>query len=173
MNNRMNEEMVETYRYPLLRNLFLLVLYVAFLIFLWHFPAPLIRDFFRTLFQSLLYVLAGVVLVGLTVLLFFTLLPNIELRTDVVESLEDLPERVLLEGRTLKVPALRDQQKHEQIGATLLDLSASMDVPWTAAVDDRAGVLTIFVGENSDIQWVVRTIQDTLRDAGFRAHYLK
>ncbi len=170
MNKRTNEEMVETYRYPLLRNLFLLVLYVAFLIFLWHFPAPVVRDFFRTLLQSLLYVVVGVVLVGVTVLLFFTLLPDIELQTDVVE---ELPKRTLLEGRTLKIPDLRDKRKHERIWDTLMEINVSMDDPWTAVVDDRANIVTIFVWEGTDIDQVVQTVQDELRTTGLRVQRLR
>ena len=105
----MNRE-TETYHYPWARNLFLVVLYVGILVFLWHFPLEGTRAFFRELMGGFLYLFAGLILLGVTALLIFSLLPAAPAEADAgfdFEALED-EEAFALEGLTLGVPAVRD-----------------------------------------------------------------
>jgi hypothetical protein len=170
--NHETYENIEAYRYPWIRNLFFVVLYVALLIFLWHFPAPAVRAFMRNLLQGLLYLLAGLALVGISVLLFIEILPRLELQTGLVESLEDLPDGTLFEGRSFKIPALKNPKNHRRIWETLTDLKASSDQTWTAVVDEDTGVLTVVLYEDTDIQQVLRSVKEGLQQAGFRTQNL-
>ena len=69
------DQEIENLRYPWLRNLFFVVLYAAILIFLWHFPTEGGRQFFQNLLWGIVYILAGLAVVGGAVLVFMLILP--------------------------------------------------------------------------------------------------
>ncbi|MGC9399625.1 MAG: hypothetical protein ACP5HM_10880 [Anaerolineae bacterium] len=164
----------EVYRYPWLRNLFLLVVYVALIIFLWNFPGEGVKVFFRNLLGGILYLLAGLVLVGLTLLLLIALLPAVpkswvpEEEDDEEPVHEMLPEEnvIVLTGRTLGVPKLRDPQYVRAVWDILAEVEASIDGECLVVVDDRVGTLSVSAENPRVLDDFVRDLSGRLQKEG-------
>ena len=183
----------EAQHYPWLRNLFFVVLYVAILIFLWHFPTEGGRQFFQNLLRGIVYILAGLAVVGSAVLVFMLILPvfpgmeedeeeddeyeeydedeDFPLidREDFRELLESLTadEMRLVEGRSVAVPALLHPEHAEEIWDILSDVIDTADEPCALIVDERAGIITIDGKEDEQVTTrLARDIRNRLREGG-------
>ncbi len=161
----------DTYRYPWLRNLFLLVLYVALLIFLWHFPLEGARLFFRVLMRGFLYLIAGLILAGGSVLLFLLFAPPLS----EYENMEDedidafLDEgMVLLPGHSLGIPQLRNPAQAQVVWEVLSEFENSTSEESVLIVDEQAGIVIL----SAEIAWeadeLLHQLSRHLVDAGFK-----
>lgn len=166
------EQETETYRYPWLRTLFLLVLYAALLIFLWYFPTETGRRFFRTLFEGFLYVGAGLVLVGITFLLFvfiMPVLPSPEVEDE--EDLEDFPLEVfpldVVEARSLAIPALLEPANAATVWDLLLEVSEQFGDLVIITVDEETGIVSVTAPDRSMATRMVRSIRKYMQRSGF------
>jgi hypothetical protein len=158
--------------YPWARALLILVLYVSLLLFLWHFPIPAVRTFFRNLVEGFAYVIAGVALIGLTVGAFFLIPPPFVARgVDEQEeaSTEDAAARCARFGRVLMVPALTDVRQRPEILDLLGDLVFELDSTGAFVVDEKAGAVTVVGDTNEDIETLLDEAQTRLLEAGLRA----
>ncbi len=164
------EQENETYRYPWARNLFFVVLYVGLLIFLWRFPVESMRVFFRDLMGGFLYLVAGLILLGVTVLLVITLMPPVFDDSEVGIGFDEFEDEDILtvEGRVLGVPALRDPLKVGEAWDSLRAFQENTDVPTALVVDERAGVIMIFSAEGWGDPQLVHDLSRHLVDEGFK-----
>lgn len=161
----------ETYRYPWLRNLFLLVLYVAFLIFLWHFPLEGVQLFFRDLMHGFLYLIAGLVLAGVTVLLFLLFVPPIPEYEDTYDEEDDafLDEgMVVLSGYSLGIPQLRDLSQADAIWEALRDFEESTADESVLIVDEQAGTVMLSAENIWAADELLHELSRHLVDAGIK-----
>ena len=176
----------EIQHYPWLRNLFFVVLYAAIVIFLWHFPTEGGRQFFQNLLRGIVYILAGLAVVGVALLLFMFILPvfpgmeedeeeedddeyeeydedegfPLIDQEDFLELLESLTadELRLVEGRSVAVPALQDPQRAEMVLDILHDMVDETDDQGTLIADRHTGV--IMVEGKGDEQAAARLLRD-------------
>ncbi len=180
----------QAYSYPWLRNLFLVVLYVSALIFLWHFPLEGVRQFVQELFRGCGYLLAGLLLGGITLLLLLSLVPSLPSEEEEIEEegaawrseeafdeFNELglpPEGLelflgvedgvgLTEGYAIGVPALADSQQADHIWEILYQVQEQFDERGTIIVDQGTGVVTLSSPDgNRDL---FRAVKKELRKA--------
>ncbi len=155
--------------YPWARALLVVVLYGALLVFLWHFPTEGGRTFFQGLFRGFLYVLAGLALVGIT-LLFFIFLPlparlirDIDKETDVSETdQEDEGVEVVNSGRAFMIPGL----KNAEAAVWEMLYAIEEDFKPTAAIclDTQSGVLIVTDDDPEEADFLIEEIRVRLRD---------
>ncbi len=164
------EQTEDRYRYPWLRNLFFVVLYVALLIFLWHFPLEGPQLFLRTLMRGFLYLLAGLVILGVTALVVLAILPPVE--EDLVSNSEFDPfldgEMLMLSGCALGVPRLKDSAKTEDVWQALESFQAQTEEPSTLMIDDQNGVLMLAADEPWLADDLLHELSRHLKDAGIK-----
>jgi hypothetical protein len=159
--------------YPWARSLLIIVLYISLLIFLWHFPAAGVQRFFRNLMTGFGYLLAGLALVGLT-LLALMLIPaplSIQSYEDMSEGDEDDWAPFTLPGRVMMIPALKNASKAPEIIDLIYDFAADHEITSTLLVTDVVhGALSVAADEDEDIAWILNGIKARLREADIRVH---
>lgn len=164
----MEEETVEPYRYPWARSLFLVVLYAAFLVFLWFFPVQNLRSFFQRLLIGFVYAGAALVVVIITFFTFTAVLPPIpapeEDADEVWDGAEAGPD--VLSGYAMAVPALMDPYKAERVWQIIDEIALDTTTFATITVDERTGIITVTdeVFEQ-DVEHLVHDIRARLREA--------
>ncbi len=188
------DQEIEVLRYPWLRNLFFVVLYAAILIFLWHFPTEGGRQFFQKLLWGIVYILAGLAVVGGAVLVFMFILPAFpeeeedeeydeyeeydededfslidqEGFRELLESLTADEMRVV-EGRSVAVPALQDPQRAEMVLDILRDMVDTADDPGTLVADRHTGVIMVEgEGDEQATARLLRDVRTRLRREGIK-----
>jgi hypothetical protein len=164
------EQNEDRYRYPWLRNLFFVVLYVALLIFLWHFPLEGPQIFLRNLMRGFLYLLAGLVVLGATALVVLAILPPAE--EELVSNSDFEPfmdgEMLMLSGYALGVPVLTDSARAEDVWLALERFQAQTEEPSTLIIDERTGVLMLAADEPWLADDLLHELSRHLKDAGIK-----
>jgi hypothetical protein len=168
----------------------ILVLYGALLVFLWHFPIPAVETFFRNLMRGFLYILAGLVLVLITVLvfLFFPFPPLPEAWVEGIEGMEEggneweedeyaewdeefpIPDVDITSmlARTLKLSNYR-LAEHENIIWEILDeVMITSDAMAFVAFDPMPGVITVTDLDPEETNELLAKIRERLKDEGFK-----
>jgi len=166
----------ETYRYPWARSLFLVVLYVAFLIFLWHFPLEGPREFFQTLLQGFLYILVGLglTLISLTLLMFVLPPPPLgaEDMPDEDMFLDDVPEdewvHLLTHGRALFAPGLRQTERTQAVWDVLDEIISEIDPICCITLDSESEIIAITGEDSEEAQLLFEEIRRRLRGIGLK-----
>ena len=162
----------EVYHYPWLRTVMIIVVYGALMVFLWHFPSTGGRTFFRTLFRGLLYVFAGVGVVGVTLLLLLFVLPSVSLPPeedgddedeDYVDA-EDIFIETVFPARAIVVPAFRNPETEPRVWETLYELEEELG--GVILADAYSGVVAVTEGGADDETYNIRVIRERLRRAG-------
>ena len=175
----------QDYSYPWLRNLFLVVLYVGALIFLWHFPVEGVRQFVQELFRGFGYLLAGLLLIGITLFLWLFIAPSSlsedeeevaveEWDEDLIENAGWVPEDFeallgtlngvgLFEGYTLGVPALSDPEQADRIWEILYQVQEQFGERGTIVVDQGMGVIALSSSDGG--RDLFRAVKSELRKA--------
>ena len=162
------------YRYPWARALMIVVLYGALLVFLWHFPTSGGRAFFQTLFQGFLYILAGLALVGVTVVffMFFPLPPRrVQDDKDILDGDEDTYEDGELFGgvfsaRSVLVPPFKNPDIEPRVWDILYNLQQELSPDCVIAADAQAGIIAVTDDDEAEADYVLREIRSRLRSAG-------
>ncbi|MCD4738132.1 MAG: hypothetical protein K8R89_02590 [Anaerolineae bacterium] len=171
----------QDYSYPWLRNLFLVVLYAGALIFLWHFPVEGVRQFVQELFRGFGYLLAGLLLMGITLFLLLFIAPSSPSEEEEVEEDEDLfedggwmPEDFeallgtlngvgLFEGYTVGVPALSDPEQADRIWEILYQVQEQFGERGTIVVDQGMGMIALSSSDGG--RDLFRAVKSELRKA--------
>jgi hypothetical protein len=164
----------KAYRYPWARALMIIVLYGALLVFLWHFPTPGGRAFFQALFKGILYVLAGLALVAVTVVFFlFFPLPFVpeklkdELGDDA--SLDDVQgdfAGAVLPARSLMVPAFKSPEVEPRIWETLYAFEREYQLESDILADAYTGVIAVTEDDEEEAEYILDEIRSRLKAAG-------
>lgn len=164
----------EPYRYPWARALMIVVLYGALLIFLWHFPTPGGRVFFQTLFKGFLYVIAGLVLVAITVI-FFLLFPIPFVPEKLKNGLEDdaYPDDdrddfvgAVSAARSLLVPAFKTPEAEPRVWETLYAFERDYQPDCEILADAFTGVIAITEDDEEETEYILDEIRSRLKAAG-------
>ncbi|HNT73760.1 MAG TPA: hypothetical protein PKH77_01940 [Anaerolineae bacterium] len=157
-------------RYPWARALLVIVLYGALLVFLWHFPTEGGRVFFQDLFRGFLYVIAGLLLVGIT-LLFFVFLPlparlleRIDSDADDVdEDAEDRVAEVVFSGRAFMIPGLQTADNEAAVWEILYAIETDFKPEATICLDAHSEILTITDDDPEELDFLIEEIRTRLR----------
>ena len=179
----------ERHGYPWAKALMILVLYGALLVFLWHFPIPVAETFFRNLMRGFLYILAGLVLILITVLafLFFPFPPLPESWTEGMEDMDEwdedeeefgewdeefqvpVPEGMTsMLARSLKLGNYR-LADHESVVWDILDeVIVTSNVLALVAFDPMPGVITVTDLDPDETNKLLAEIRNRLTDEGFK-----
>ena len=166
----------ETYRYPWARSLFLVVLYVAFLIFLWHFPLEGPRAFFQTLLQGFLYILVGLGLTLLSLILLMFILPPPPMSAEDMsdenafldDELEDEWVHLLTYGRALFVPGLSQPQKTQEAWHVLDEIIREIDPVCCITLDNKSEIIAITGEDVEEAQMIFDEIRHRLHEIGLK-----
>ncbi len=162
-----------TYRYPWARSLFLIVVYVALLLFLWYLPWEGPRLFFQKLMMGFVYGLAALLLIGVTLLVILFIAPPVpqHLLEDELERFdeaewEDWEEGAgyveVLGAHAIAVPALLDPVRSELVWEVLDTLALrSVEAIATISVDEETGIIA--VTEEDDKERSARLLKDIKR----------
>ena len=160
----------DTYHYPWARSLMLVVLYVALMVFLWHFPTTGGRAFFRGLFRGLLTVVAGLAVVGVTLLLILLVLPAPRIPEDDDMYDEDeaeydfAPLDSVIPAYSILVPALKKPETEpfvwDLLGALEQELVGMM------LADTATGIVTVTEVDAETAAYNVEEIRARLKQAG-------
>jgi hypothetical protein len=159
------------YRYPWARALMIVVLYGALLVFLWHFPTSGGRAFFQTLFRGLLYVLAGLGLVGVTAIFFlFFPIPPAPLPRMVETYNEDEDDddfqAAVVPVRSLMVPAFKTAAAESRIWEILYTLNRDYEFDYDIMADSSTGVISVVDEDEEAATFILDEIRATLKAAG-------
>ena len=175
MNEHIETEPLKTseensYRYPWARSLMLIVLYAALMIFLWHFPTAGGRTFFRDLFRGLLTVVAGLAVVGVTLLLVLLVLPAPRIPEDDDMYDEDeaeydfAPLDSVIPAYSILVPALKKPETEpfvwDLLGALEQEFGGMM------LADTATGIVTVTEIDAETAAYNVEEIRARLKQAG-------
>ncbi|MGC9523667.1 MAG: hypothetical protein ACP5HG_17570 [Anaerolineae bacterium] len=174
-----NAHVAQPRPYPWVRAVAVILVYVAFLILLWRFPVASARHFLRNLLQGLAYLLAGLVLLGVTALAILLLLPPgaVKSRKDSQEEeLETLEEweleelgleiRHVVPAIAIAVPSLRRASRPTEIIARLDEILAEVPSPFAFAVDADNGFVTVMAQTDHRARSLAREVRHRLREAG-------
>ena len=164
----------KAYRYPWARALMIVVLYGALLVFLWHFPTPGGRAFFQTLFKGFLYVLAGLALVGVTVIffLFFPIPPVPEkMKNELLDdaSLDDDQDDFageVLPARSLMVPAFKSPEIEPRVWETLYAFERDYQLDGDILADAYTGIIAVTEDDEEEAEYILNEIRSRLKTAG-------
>jgi hypothetical protein len=167
------------YHYPWLRTVMLIVVYGALMVFLWHFPSEGGRTFFRTLFRGLLYVLAGVGVVGVTLVLLLFVLPSLPVPPE--EEDEDWNDEedwddedyedegvyisTVIPARSLYVSAFKKRETEPQVWNVLYELEDELECIILA--DAFSGIIAVTEVGGAAANDNIRMIRERLKRAGF------
>jgi len=162
----------EPYRYPWARSLMLIVLYGALLVFLWHFPTPGGRVFFRDLFRSLLTIMAGLAIVGVTLLVLLFILPAVPMPEldeaydeDEAEMDDFVDLSTVLPSSAILVPALKKPATEPEILDLLYDLEPELD--GIVLADSKTGIITVAEVGATAASYLIGRIRAYLKQAGY------
>ena len=167
----------KSYRYPWARALMIVVLYGALLVFLGHFPTPGGRAFFQALFKGFLYVIAGLGLIGVTVVffLFFPIPPAPEkmkngLLDDAYpdDNLDDFAGAVL-QARSLMVPTFKSPEVEPRVWETLYAFEREYQPDCEILADPYTGVIAITEDDEEETAYILNEIRSRLKAAGIAA----
>lgn len=164
----MEEETVEPYRYPWARSLFLVVLYAAFLVFLWFFPLPALRSFFQRLLMGFVYAGAALVIVAITFFILTAVLPPIPLPDEDADEDWDEAEAGpdVLSGYAMAVPALMDPDRADVVWQIIDEIVMDTATFATITVDEQTGIIAVTDEMfEPDVVRLVHDIRERLRDA--------
>jgi hypothetical protein len=173
MNNLdQKSEAQAPYRYPWARALMILVLYGALLVFLWHFPTPGIRSFFRNLLGGVLYLLAGVGLLIVTFIFVMLFpLPPLPLPADNADVEWEDEDGVALGGvypaRSLLVPDFKLPEVEPEVWDILYEIEDEMQPASVISADAYTGIISVAEGsEGPAANALLNEIRSRLRRAG-------
>lgn len=164
----------KAYRYPWARALMIVVLYGALLVFLWHFPTPGGRAFFQTLFKGFLYVIAGLVLVAITII-FFLLFPIPHVPKKLKNGLEDdaypgddrdVFVGAILSARSLLVPAFKSPQFESHVWETLYAFEQEYQPETDILADPYTGIIAVNDDDEEEATYILNEIRSRLKAAG-------
>jgi hypothetical protein len=164
----------KAYRYPWARALMIVVLYGALLVFLWHFPTPGGRTFFQALFKGFLYVIAGLALVGVTVVffLFFPIPPVPEKLKDGLVDDADADEDdddytgAVLPARSLMVPAFKSPEVEPRIWEVLYAFQREYEFDFDILADAYTGIIAVVEEDEKEAEYILNEIRSQLKAAG-------
>lgn len=167
----------KTYRYPWARALMIVVLYGALLVFLWHFPTPGGRAFFQALFKGFLYVLAGLALIGVTIVffLFFPIPPVPEkLKDDLMDDAytaedDDTFTGAVLSARSLMVPAFKSPQFESHVWETLYAFEHEYQPEIDILADSHTGIIAVNDDDEEEARYILNELRSRLKAAGIAA----
>ncbi|MEJ5308628.1 MAG: hypothetical protein WHX52_02565 [Anaerolineae bacterium] len=164
----------KVYRYPWARALMIVVLYGAMLVFLWHFPTPGGRAFFQTLFRGFLYILAGLALIGVTIVffLFFPIPPVPEkmkkelLDEAPVDDDQDNFDGEVLPARALMVPAFKSPEVEPRVWETLYAFERDYQLEGDILADAYTGIIAVTEDDEEETEYILDEIRSRLKAAG-------
>jgi hypothetical protein len=163
----------KVYRYPWARALMIVVLYGALLVFLWHFPTPGGRAFFQALFKGFLYVLAGLALIGVTVIffLFFPIPPAPEKQTgdlvgDAYDEDDDDFHSAVVPVRSLMVPAFKSPEVEPRVWEILYTLQRDYEFDYDILADPSTGIVAVVDEDEEEAAYILDGIRSNLKTAG-------
>lgn len=157
--------------YPWARALLVIVLYGALLVFLWHFPTAGGRQFFQGLFRGFLYVIAGLVLVGITLLfLIFLPLPAWllkEVDREAVESEEDVAAGSaggVFSGHAFVIPGVKNANNESAVWEILYNLEEDFRPEATICLDAQNEILSVTDEDPEEVSFLIDEIRVRLRE---------
>ncbi len=170
----------ESSSYPWMRSILLLLLYGAAMVFLWNFPEAGGREFFRTLMHGFVYVLAGLVILGITVLLIAALVPSQDKKKDEEKEEKDSQaaayqgkrrgKAAVSAGRVLTVPALLDPSQADQVWEIVESEAEEQRTGCPVTVDESSGTIAIAETNELEARLLLRGIRERMRQAGLIVH---
>lgn len=153
----------------------IVVLYGALLVFLWHFPTAGGRAFFQALFKGFLYILAGLALVGITVVffMFFPVPPvpdkmkNEALDDAFLDDDRDDFAGAVLPARSLMVPAFKSPEVEPRVWQTLYALERDYQLEGDILADASTGIIAVTEDDDEEeTEYILNAIRSRLRAAG-------
>jgi len=172
---------LEKQHYPWARVLMIVVLYGALLFFLWHFPSQGGRVFFQNLFKGFLYLLAGLALIGVTILAFTFIpvplswaIPRLDDAfddEDEYEEYEDVDGGVsdIFTGRALMIPTLKSVEGETEVWDILRYLEEDFQPDCIISLDPDTGILMVSEEDPDEADFLINEIRARLRQAKISA----
>jgi hypothetical protein len=173
--------------YPWARALMIVVLYGALMIFLWLFPTPGGQAFFQRLFTGFLYIFAGLLLVGVTLLAILMFpFPRIPWLSSALDEMEDEVEAYdpaeeafvddiedywpgLLMANTVLVPTFRKPDGAITVWTVLEELEETLKLDTLILADPKSGVIAVTSSDAADAADMMHELRERLEEQGIKS----